>query len=156
MFCRNCGTEFPNGNTFCPMCGANNDVPYSQQYTNAPNYQAPQQNNNAPYYAQPVGRVQVQQADPTAQELSKTALTWGIVAACFCWCFVGIILGCIGLKKCDEFIAYTGMSFGRAKVGHILCKVGIIAGIAFSIFWVIYSIIICSAFSAIGNMYLHY
>ena len=55
---------------------------------------------------------------------------------------VGIILGAIGRKKGNEFIAAGGTLTGSAKVGYILSKVGIILGIITTILIVLYVILI--------------
>lgn len=53
----------------------------------------------------------------------------------------GIILGAIGRKKGNEYLAMGGTLTGAAKVGYILCKAGIIVGIIATVVAVIYGII---------------
>lgn len=55
---------------------------------------------------------------------------------------VGIILGAIGRKKGNEFIAQGGTLTGASKVGFILSKLGVIFGIIELVFIVIYIILI--------------
>lgn len=52
-----------------------------------------------------------------------------------------IILGSIGRKKGNEYIAAGGTLTGAAKVGYILSKVGFILGIIATIFLVIYIVL---------------
>lgn len=72
----------------------------------------------------------------------KTCLILGIIAADIAALGIpGIILGAIGLSKSNKFISeHGGKSFGMAKVGHILSKVGIGLGIAMTVVWAVYAI----------------
>lgn len=70
-------------------------------------------------------------------------LVLGILSLVF-GSIVGIILGSIGRKKGNEFIAQGGELTGASKVGYILSKVGIILGIITTILIVIYVILIAA------------
>ena len=70
-------------------------------------------------------------------------LVLGILSLVF-GSIVGIILGAIGRKKGNEFIAQGGELTGASKVGYILSKVGIILGIITTILIVIYVILIAA------------
>ncbi|MBQ2062190.1 MAG: hypothetical protein II458_05890 [Oscillospiraceae bacterium] len=68
-------------------------------------------------------------------------LVFGILSLVLEW-IPGIILGAIGRKKGNEYIAQGGTLTGAAKVGYILSKVGFVLGIIGTIFVVIYIILI--------------
>lgn len=68
----------------------------------------------------------------------------------------GIILGAIGRKKGNEYIAQGGTLTGAAKVGYILSKVGFILGIIGTIFLVIYIILIIAGIAGGAVSYSSY
>ena len=80
-------------------------------------------------------------------------LVFGILSLVLEW-IPGIILGAIGRKKGNEYIAQGGTLTGAAKVGYILSKVGLILGIIGTIFVVIYIILIAAgaASGAFSNL----
>jgi hypothetical protein len=62
----------------------------------------------------------------------------------------GIILGAIGRKKGNQYIAQGGTLTGAAKVGYILSKVGLILGIIGTIFVVLWVILIIAGVASGG------
>ena len=137
MFCQNCGNQIADNTNVCPFCGA-------------PTGAAPVNNNQQPNYGyqqpQPQYQAQPQQpvvnATPQMEAQSKSVLTFGILAIAF-GCsfflsFLGIIFGAIAGRKANEFIGMCGVLYGRAKVGKILGKIGLILGIVLTVFFVIY------------------
>ncbi len=166
MFCKNCGTQLPENAAFCANCGTAQEtqpvapveeapvapaeaavetpvaaavetpvatavetpVAAEPQYTQAPTYQA------APVYnAAPAGSVD-----------AKNLMIKGILAIALCeFGIPGIILGSMAKKLAAQFMAENGgQIFGKAKVGSILGRVGFGVGIAMTIFWAIYILII--------------
>lgn len=74
----------------------------------------------------------------------------GIVAAALVGnvSIAAIIVGAIGLSNCKTYAA-AGFPFtGKAKVGHILSKVGLYAGIGFLVVKVVIAIVYVSLFGA--------
>ena len=158
MFCTNCGTNFEDGNAFCPNCGtpvaaapaaqpvaqpapspAPAPAPQPEAYAYAPQPQA------APVYAAPVA------GNP---EEEKSCLTTGILAAAFSCTFflsfLGLVFGPMGLGKCKKYqetygtypvkvrigkyLSIGGLAFGGFMTLYLLIyTIGIIAGIASSI-----------------------
>ena len=129
MFCTSCGAQLEEGMKFCTSCGA------------------PVEKKEDPTYVVPVPQSGNSLSVPAASELTPSnVLTWGIVAAAFACTFflsfLGIIFGSIALKKADSYIAMHGPISTQVKVGHILSKVGIIAGIILTILCVLYFLFI--------------
>lgn len=75
-------------------------------------------------------------------------LVFGILSLVFS-SIVGIILGCIGRKKGNEYIARGGTLTGASKTGYILSQVGIVLGIISTIILVIYIIFIAATLSSL-------
>lgn len=65
---------------------------------------------------------------------------------------VGIILGFIGRKKGNEYIARGGTLTGASKTGYILSKVGIVLGIITTILLIIYIIVIAASVSSLNSL----
>ena len=134
MICTKCGARIDDGSKFCAECGA--AVPaepqYQQpQYTAQPQYQQPQY-NAVPVYNQSVS--------------STPVLTWGIIglafACSFFLSFLGIIFSAVGRGKANTYLNQVGQLTGKAKVGSILSKVGLILGIVLTVVFIIYIIAI--------------
>ena len=135
MFCKNCGTKIEEGLKFCPNCGTPVAAPAQQT-------PPPQQG----YYQQPAQQA-YQPAQPAyrpapAANLPETTpiLVLGILSLVF-GSLVGIILGAIGRNKARAYVNAGGELSGKAKVGSILSKLGIIFGIIELVLIVIYAII---------------
>lgn len=118
MYCERCGADLPEGASFCTNCGA--------QYT--------QRDALVPVGADASGLT------------PSSVLTRGIIAAAFALTpfvnFVGIILGAIALNRANSYLAVYGPGSKQVKIGHILSKVGIFAGIGMTIFWIVYIVAI--------------
>ena len=146
MFCSKCGAEVSDNATFCTNCGAKIEKA-PEEIKAAPLYDAaevpvaptPTETMLNADYSTPAP---VAPVEPAADN-STAILTLGIVAvatALSAFGFPGIIVGAIGRKKAKKFIEDNGMIFGKAKVGSILAKVGIIVGIVMTVFWALYFI----------------
>lgn len=121
MNCTNCGMVVEEGRSYCPNCGAPVQKPYAERYSEG-------------------GAVPGVSATPV--------LVWGIIglsfACTFYLSFLGIIFSAVALNKFKAFYAATGYNAGKAKVGRILAKVGLILGI------VLTSILVIVIFAGIG------
>ena len=155
MFCQNCGSALEDGVKFCPNCGEPVAVPEvdtpeeaaaeivaEEPVVEAPVYQAPA----APVYQAPVVEPTV---DPELNGMSKSILIFGIIGLAFSCSFylslLGIIFSAIGKGKVKAVLAAGGQLTGKAKVGNILAKVGLILGIVLTVFFVIWLIVVIAA-----------
>jgi len=142
-FCKNCGTEIPEGARFCPACGTVSEEPAEAQQTY---YEQPEQAQQT-YYAQP----ESEYSAPVEASPAETGSIFGkgIAAVIMAWfpitSIVAIILGSIARKAFDEIYASGATISAKLRGGAILAKVGKIAGIVMTIFWVFYIIIIATA-----------
>lgn len=151
-FCKLCGTPL---NTFQPVGGfsgrPNHSTPQrsypSSPYPNPapaqPYYQPPTSGAaptqqvyyqppvyNAPLIQQPLPNVAPVRPTPVNPALNPTPiLVLGILTLVFCESFVGIILGLIASKKVKDYLAQGGVLTGKAKIGSILARVGLIISI---------------------------
>ena len=146
MFCKNCGTKIEEGLKFCPNCGTQVQAPAAApaQQTPPPQQQTPPPQQG--YYQQPA-QPAYQPAQPAyrpapAANLPETTpiLVLGILSLVF-GSIVGIILGAIGRNKARAYVNAGGELSGKAKVGSILSKLGIIFGIIELVLIVIYVIV---------------
>ena len=155
MICRHCGAQIPDNATFCTNCG--NAVQQAQpqpqpqyQQPAQPQYQQPAQ----PQYQQPV--YQQPYVQPAAAQ--PNILVLGILSLVFLGGFftsiVAMILGIVGRKKGNAYIAQGGQLTGASKVGFILSKLGMIFGIIETVGVVVYIIVIIIA-AATGSA-IHY
>lgn len=173
MFCQNCGTQLENGTRYCPNCGVPVAAPEPPAYedrtvaASGSFYQQPEQ----PMYEQPEQPVYQQPEQPAYQEpvvtsnpeanaLSTPILIFGILGIAF-GCsfylsFLGIIFSGIAKGKVKQFLAAGGVLSGKAKVGNILAKVGMILGIVLTVFFVIWVIAIIVAAVQGSNAYIDY
>ena len=134
QFCTKCGGSIPEGSAFCPNCGepVAQAAPQQPQYQQSV-YQQPQPQYQQPVYQQPAYQ---QTANVGAQ---PNLLVFGILSLVIPF-IVGIILGAVGRSKGKAYIAQGGQLTGASKVGFILCKVGLILSIIFTVIMVIYMI----------------
>ncbi len=172
MFCSNCGTYLENGVKFCPNCGtqiaapqpANEPEPAQplfeepaaaaqtlNEQPEEPVYREPvYQQPETPAYQQPVV-----QESPAAAALSTPILIFGILgiafACTFYLSFLGIIFSAIAKGKVKQYLAEGGVLSGKAKVGNILAKVGLIVGIILAALFVLWLIVMIIA--AVTNGY---
>ncbi|HNX14871.1 MAG TPA: zinc-ribbon domain-containing protein [Oscillospiraceae bacterium] len=117
MYCRNCGRELTDNNQFCTYCGMNRNHGYA-----APSM------------------------PPEARDISTAALVWGIVAVVFCQLPLSFIFGIIGQNKVKE-AEKMGIENGMVKAGRIMSLIGLILGIAFTVFWAIFLLIMVGLFT---------
>ena len=94
MICRNCGNQISDQAAVCPHCGSATGV--AQQ----PYYGAPQQPyygaQQQPYYGAP------QQPYYGVQPEEKSTLATCAIVFAFLMPIVGLILGIVGLVKCQD------------------------------------------------------
>ena len=118
MYCASCGKEMNDGERFCSNCGAA---------------------VAAPVEVVPA-EVVVAPAKPRID--TNPILVHGILALAFAstpfisW--LGIIFGVITKKKLRNYLNQGYELTGKPLVGKILGKIGLILGIALSVFWVLY------------------
>ncbi len=141
QFCTKCGGSIPEGSAFCPNCGE----PVAQAAPQQPQYQQSVYQPQQPQYQQPTYQQPVYQ-QPAYQQTANVGaqpnlLVFGILSLVIPF-IVGIILGAVGRSKGKAYIAQGGQLTGASKVGFILCKVGLILSIIFTVFFVIYMIAI--------------
>lgn len=122
MICKNCGAEIADGSTFCTQCGA----PVQQEQP------------------QPTPVQQAYNAAVSNPALNSTPiLILGIIALALCaYVIPGIICGFICKSKVKAYQEAGGVLTGKAKVGSILGKVGLILSFVFIGIWLIYLIVI--------------
>ena len=142
MFCKNCGRQLDEGENICPACGTVN----ASETTATPNA-------GIEYAVDDVSAVNERLKDQMAGE----ALKWGIISLAFsasgCLSLLGFIFSFTAKRKSAEFLNYFGVLEGRARVGHILGRVGFGVGLGYTIFFVIYfAIIIFAMVLSIGGM----
>ena len=172
MFCHNCGTALDDGVKFCPNCGALIAAPEAEEPI-APTVEEPvasvvEPAYEQPVYEQPAAPVYQQPAyeqpvyrEPAVNEeaasLSTPILVFGIMglafACSFYLSFLGIIFSAIGKGKVKQFLAAGGQLSGKAKVGSILAKVGLIVGIILTVFFVIWLIVMIAIAANGGYRY---
>ena len=135
MNCKHCGAFLPEGTRFCTSCGAE-VVDEAVQ----PRYEQQYESYEAPAYSQ-----------PASSETSKSVLTWGILGLAFGVSFLlsilGIIFSAIAKSKAKNYLAANGVLDGKARTGNGLATGGLIAGIIFTVFFIIWVIAIAGAAS---------
>lgn len=112
---------------------------YNQPQYQPPVYNQPQQPQyQPPVYNQPQ---QPQYAQPVGENTSPL-LVFGILALAFACTFyasfLGIVFGAIQKNKLEAYMAAGGIYAGKAKVGGILGKVGLIVGIVLTAIFAVY------------------
>ena len=120
MFCKFCGNELADDMKFCPKCGATTaptDIPSVDELFDAEPY--------------------VSYDDEEKNSTSTKSLVLGILSLVFSG-LVGFILALVGMKQVKKYAALNdGIINGKARVGKILCSIGI----PVSIFSFIYSLV---------------
>ena len=106
VFCASCGSRFPAGNSFCPVCGAQIVQPQSPVYpNNGAAYNTAPAYNPAPAYG----------TYPTAQPSSASSATGAIGLACGILSLLVLIIGASA-----DISAIAGSSFFFAIAGVVL------------------------------------
>ena len=136
MFCKNCGRQLDEGESYCPICGTVN----SPEATRSP---------DAPFFGEP--------DDQLKNDMAGKTLTWGILSVAFgvsgCLSLLGFIFSFTARKKAREYARLFGQPEGRARVGNILGWVGFGTGLGYSIFFALYfAIILFAMVLSIGGM----
>ena len=63
----------------------------------------------------------------------------GIIAAALSYTGIpAIILGAIALSKSNKYLAVYGQTNGKIKAGRITGRIGLIAGIVYTVIWLLY------------------
>ncbi len=126
MFCKNCGRQLDEGESYCPICGTVNGGE-----STAPEYGAPAVDT------------------PMKDEMAGQVLKWGILSLAFavsgCLSLLGFIFSFTAKRRSNEYRLTFGDLEGRARVGHILGRVGFGVGLGYTIFLGVYSAIIIFA-----------
>ena len=176
MFCQNCGTFLEEGVKFCPNCGTPIAVPevvkaVAEEKPVEPRFEEPAPTVTEPVYEEPayqqpeapvyqpeapVYQEPVVKSNPAADALSTPILVFGILGVAFCCMpylisIMGIIFSAIAKKKVKAFEEAGGVLSGKAKVGSILAKVGMIVSIVMTAIFAV--VIIALIIAAIANNY---
>jgi hypothetical protein len=119
MFCKNCGRQLDEGESYCPICGTVN---------------SPEAATTG--YSVPV------MDDSVKDRMAGEVLKWGILSLAFavsgCLSLLGFIFSFTARKKAKEYARVCGELEGRARVGNILGWVGFGVGLGYTAFWVLY------------------
>lgn len=164
MFCQNCGASLEDGAKFCPNCGTpvaasvrptvqptGTEPRFEKTVYEQPAYEQPQAPvYEHPMYEQPAAPVYREPEATVVNEetnaLGKATLIFGIIGLAFSlsfyMSFLGIIFSAIGRGKLKSYLASGGELAGKAKVGGILSKLGLIFGIILTAFFVIWLFVI--------------
>ena len=186
VYCSACGYKLKENSKFCSACGKaietneapSVQAPVAEVQTVAAEHPAEQPQ---PVFPNPsvVATVQTppeapaepcyqQQYDCQYQpavineptEKQNPVLVFGIIALAVALSsilsFLGIIFGAIAMNKAKEYINLTGHSPARVSVGRGLGKAGLIAGIAMTVFWILYFILVIAAAIYSGSASFYY
>ena len=94
---------------------------------------------------------EVPTVNPEADSMSTKALVWGNLGLAMSgWGVLGLIFSIIGKNCANSFERMTGELSGKAKVGSILAKIGLIISIVMTVIWGLYFLIIVAAI--LGSM----
>lgn len=157
MYCKHCGAQLNDNANFCPYCGqAQSTSPQQPQQPQKAQQPQPQFQPAQPQFQQPQQPTYTMANDPRWEEkksqMAGECLKWGILSLAFvvsgCLALLGFIFSFTAKKKVAEYVQYFGQVEGRARVGRDLGKAGFIAGLAMTIFWVVYFFILILAMAA--------
>jgi hypothetical protein len=130
MFCKNCGRQLDEGESYCPSCGAMTASEPSALY------------DASTEAAQ----------DQLRNEMADDAFKWGIVSlVCSLLGLLGFIFSFIARSKAFAYRKTFGVLEGRAKTGHILGRIGFAIGLCYLAFLTLFAAAmvymgICGAF----------
>lgn len=163
MYCTSCGKEISSDDRICPSCGAYVPETAAQADPAQPDGEQSwygQSSCEQPAYGQTAGLVPAyaeqsreRQAAPGGVTPTKI-MVLGIIAAALAELGIpGIILGAIAMSNSNRYVAAGGVACGQSKTGRVLGRVGLIAGIAMTVFWIVYVIIYAAMFSYMYSYY---
>ena len=130
MFCKNCGRQLDEGESYCPSCGAMTASEPSALY------------DASTEAAQ----------DQLRNEMADDAFKWGIVSlVCSLLGLLGFIFSFIARSKALAYRKTFGILEGRAKTGHILGRISFAIGLCYLAFLTLFAAAmvymgICGAF----------
>ena len=128
MFCTKCGRQLDEGELFCPVCGTASAASAVNTLSGV----------NNPFYGEPDERVK--------DQMAGEALKWGIMSLAFSasclLSLLGLIFSFTAKRRCEDYLRVFGEREGRARVGHVLGRVGFGLGLGYTIFWGVYFFII--------------
>ncbi len=147
MFCNKCGAQVEEGAKFCGVCGNTIEAAPAPE---APAYQAPAY--EAPAYVSPAAAAVTMANEAELAGLAKGSLVFGILSLVFSG-LLGLIFALVGKGKAKSFERLSGgPATGTAKVGKILCTVGLILSIvAFCVIGLYALILIVALAGAMGE-----
>lgn len=67
---------------------------------------------------------------------SKPILVMGILSCALCWLGIGVIFAAIGLSKAKAYAAVSRFD-GKARAGKITSIIGLASSIFFIVYWII-------------------
>lgn len=130
MFCKTCGRLLEDGDRYCPICGTLNEDP-------------------AATGSEAVFGEETPYDDGMKRELAGQILKWGILSLAFadtgCLSLLGFIFSFSVKSRVEDYIRRYGRLEGRARVGHILGRVGFGLGLGLTVFFAIYISIVILA-----------
>ena len=113
MFCKNCGRQLDEGESYCPSCGAMTASEPSALY------------DTSTEAAQ----------DQLRNEMADDAFKWGIVSlVCSLLGLLGFIFSFIARSKAFAYRKTFGVLEGCAKTGHIFGRIGFGIGLCYLAF----------------------
>ncbi len=113
MFCKNCGRQLDEGESYCPSCGAMTASGPSALYDTSTEAARDQLKN----------------------EMADDAFKWGIVSlVCSLLGLLGFIFSFIARSKAFAYRKTFGVLEGRAKTGHIFGRIGFGIGLCYLAF----------------------
>lgn len=140
MFCKQCGKEIGEQDTFCPYCGASQDVADGSAQANS----VPPQDNGAQYQQQQYQQYQQQQQYAYQQQQNvqdSGSAGWGVLG--FFFPLVGLIL----------FLVWKDTKPRCAKSAGIGALVGVIVSVVFLIIGLMSDLVSASQLSAVVSAF---
>ncbi len=140
MFCKQCGKEIGEQDTFCPYCGASQAVADGSAQANS----VPPQDNGAQYQQQQYQQYQQQQQYAYQQQQNvqdSGSAGWGVLG--FFFPLVGLIL----------FLVWKDTKPRCAKSAGIGALVGVIVSVVFLIIGLMSDLVSASQLSAVVSAF---